>query len=177
MSKQRKLRNKLSFDEDEQEGDHPPPPPPPSSKKESSKPKKSSLLSFGDDDEAALAPAKAEKEKTKVSKFHRANISSVPAVDAAAPLRPAAGAKWAANSEHSCSAAAHSRAPLYDVCAGDCVCNNKVHSTTTSFVEMFASSGAFVEAPLQLSGVAGVAATLGFLVAAVAAAPPSGCCT
>jgi hypothetical protein len=93
MSKQRKLRSKLSFDEDEA-GDAPPPPPPAASKKESSKPKKSSLLSFGDDEEASLSSSKPKKDKAKVSKFHRANVSSSAgdaAAAAAAPTRPSAG--------------------------------------------------------------------------------------
>jgi hypothetical protein len=87
MSKQRKLRSKLSFDEDEA-GDAPPPPPPAASKKDSSKPKKSSLLSFGDDDEAALTLAKPKKDKAKVSKFHRGNVSSSAGDAAAAPAAP-----------------------------------------------------------------------------------------
>jgi hypothetical protein len=98
MSKQRKLRSKLSFDEDEA-GDEPPPPPPAAGKKDSSKPKKSSLLSFGDDEEGSLALAKPKKDKAKVSKFHRANISGSTSdgatAAAAASARPSAGKLYA----------------------------------------------------------------------------------
>jgi hypothetical protein len=101
MSKQRKLRNKLYFDEDEA-GDAPPPPPPPASKKYSFKPQKSTLLSFGDDEEASVSLAKPKKDKAKVSKFHRANISSSTgdgtAAAAAAPTRPSSGKSKGASS-------------------------------------------------------------------------------
>lgn len=93
MSKQRKLRNKLSFDEDEGGEDKPPPPPPaePKPKKDSSKPKKSALLSFGDDEESALAPSKAKKDKSKVSKFHRGGIAATAPAAAAPAVQASSG--------------------------------------------------------------------------------------
>jgi hypothetical protein len=104
MSKQRKLRSKLSFDADEAEAADAPPPPPPasiSSKKESSsKPKKSTLLSFGDDEEPLSTSSKHKKKdkgSAKVSKFSRgaatvsAPVAAAAAVDPGAAHKPTAG--------------------------------------------------------------------------------------
>lgn len=99
MSKQRKLRSKLSFDADDAEAADAPPPPPPastSSKKESgSKPKKSTLLSFGDDDEPLSTSSKHKKKdkgSAKVSKFSR-GAAAVPAPVAATAVDPGAAHK------------------------------------------------------------------------------------
>jgi len=76
MSKQRKLRNKLSFDEDEA-ADAVPGPPSTSTghKKEGSKPKTAALLSFGDDEESVVTKPKFKKDKSTLSKFHRGNLT------------------------------------------------------------------------------------------------------
>jgi hypothetical protein len=99
MSKQRKLRSKLSFDADEAEAADAPPPPPPASinsKKESgSKPKKSTLLSFGDDEEPLSTSSKhkaKDKGSAKVSKFSR-GAAAVSAPVAAAVVDPGAAHK------------------------------------------------------------------------------------
>jgi hypothetical protein len=76
MSKQRKLRNKLSFDEDEAADAVPGPPSTSTShKKESTKPKTAALLSFGDDEESVVTKPKFKKDKSTVSKFHRGNVT------------------------------------------------------------------------------------------------------
>jgi hypothetical protein len=101
MSKQRKLRSKLSFDADEAEAADAAPPPPPTStsgaKKDPSKPKKATLLSFGDDEEPLSTSSSSKaKKKEKVSKFHRGGAAPAPtpgAVDAGAAHKPPAGAK------------------------------------------------------------------------------------
>jgi len=100
MSKQRKLRSKVSFDADEGDAADAPPPPPPAStakKDGSSKPKKSALLSFGDDDEpisTSSKPKKKDKSAANVSKFHRgaAVAPAQPAPNAATTHRPPSGA-------------------------------------------------------------------------------------
>jgi hypothetical protein len=106
MSKQRKLRSKLSFDADDGDAADAPPPPPPSSgaskKDSSSKPKKSALLSFGDDEEPLQTSSSKHKKKDKIgaagasklSKFSRGTAAVVPAaVDAGVTHKPTAGAE------------------------------------------------------------------------------------
>jgi hypothetical protein len=102
MSKQRKLRSKLSFDADESEAaDAPPPPPAPTGTKKdgSFKPKKSAMLSFGDEEEPLTSSSsgkakKKDKGSAKPSKFNRgaaaAPVALSTAADAAA-YRPTAG--------------------------------------------------------------------------------------
>lgn len=103
MSKQRKLRSKLSFDAEEETealGDvaaaAPPPPPPAASKKESSsskdKPKKSSLLSFGDDEEPLSTSSKSKKKDR--------SSSGKPSKFARGPTPPAAAAADASATAH-----------------------------------------------------------------------------
>eukprot|EP00775_Hariotina_reticulata_P001896 gene1896-2230_t len=84
MSKQRNLRSKLSFDNDEATDAVPAPPiniskQKDSNKKDSTKSKTAALLSFGDDEESVVAKLKSRKDKSTVSKFHRSNLAAAPA--------------------------------------------------------------------------------------------------
>lgn len=87
MSKSRKFRSKLSFAEDEDEGQ------PVVLAPAAKAPSKPSLLSFGDDEDGMAGPSAGKKKKDKSkSKFQRstaATPSDGPA--AAATHRPGAG--------------------------------------------------------------------------------------
>jgi hypothetical protein len=93
MTKQRNLRAKLSFADDEEEAPVIVRPSKDKAKRDKDKAKKPSLLSFGADEEEAGGAGEQRRAPARRSKFHRADASSQVAQAGGYTQRPSAGAR------------------------------------------------------------------------------------